>query len=112
MPFPAALASGVAGAIVVGLASGAMQIVLKVLFGLGFGYLTFTGMDLLVTQNKDQIITLLSSYSPLAKDMIGVLKIGTCINIMFSAMTMRLTIWGLDAGVIRRMQVIQSPASS
>lgn len=106
MALPAVLGAGLAGAIVAGLASGAVQIVLKVLFGLGFGYLTFAGIDTLVTMNKDQIMTLLNGFSPLARDLIGVLKIGTCVNIMASAMVMRLTIFGLDQGVIRRMQVV------
>lgn len=105
MAFPAILATGLAGAIVAGLASGAVQIVLKVLFALGFGYLTFSGVDTLVSQNKDQVIALLQTMPPLAVQLIGVLKIGTCMNIMFSAMVMRLSIFGLNEGVIKRMHV-------
>lgn len=105
MALPAILAGGIATAIVAGLASGAMQIVLKVLVGLGFGYMTYTGVDLLVTQNQGQIIELLNTLPPLARQLIGVLKIGTCLSIMFSAMVMRLTIFGLNEGVIKRMMV-------
>lgn len=106
MAFPAIVAGGIATAIVAGLASGAMQMVLKVLFGLGFGYMTFSGVDLLVTQNKDQILQLMQTLPPLARQLIGVLKIGTCINILASAMVMRLTMFGLNEGVIKRMQVV------
>lgn len=109
MALPAIVGGGLAGALVAGLASGAVQIVLKVLFGLGFGYLTFTGIDTLVTQNKDQIFVLMNQFPPLARELFGVLKIGTCINIMFSAMVMRLAVFGLDQGVIRRMNVVGTP---
>lgn len=106
MPFPAVLAPALAGAIVAGLASGAVQIVLKVLASLGFGYLTFTGIDYLTTQNQAQIFTLISLLPPLAQQILGVLQVGTCIKILFSALVMRLTVFGLNAGVIKRMQVV------
>ncbi|MDO9357825.1 MAG: DUF2523 family protein [Polaromonas sp.] len=106
MPFPAVLASGLAGYIVIGLASGAVQIVLKVLSALGFGYLTFTGIDYLTTQNQAQIFTLISQMPPLSQQLLGVLQIGTCVKILFSALVMRLTIFGLNEGVIKRMQVV------
>jgi len=106
MPFPAVLAAGLAGAVVTGLASGAVQIVLKVLASLGFGYLTFTGIDLLVTQNQEQIFTLINQLPPFAQQMLGVLQVGTCVKILFSALVMRLTIFGLNEGVIKRMKVV------
>lgn len=105
MPFPAVIATGLAGALVAGLASGAVQIVLKVLAALGFGYLTFTGVDMLVTQNETQVLQLLGNLPPLAQQLLGVLQIGTCIKIIFSALVLRLSVAGLNAGVIKRMQV-------
>lgn len=111
MPFPAIVGAGLVGYLVAGLASGAMQIVLKVLFGLGFGYLAFTGVDTLVTQNEDQIISLINTLPPLPRQLLGVLKVGTCIKIIFSAMVMRLTIFGLNEGVIKRMQVMPGASS-
>lgn len=106
MAFPAVLAGGLAGAIVAGLASGAVQMVLKVLSSLGFGYLTFTGIDYLTTQNQAQIFTLIGQLPVFAQQMLGVLQIGTCIKILFSALVMRLTVFGLTEGVIKRMSVI------
>src|SRR6476620_10918875 len=103
MPFPAVLGAGIVGALVAGLASGAVQIAFKVLVGLGFGYLAFTGADLLVTQNETQVLQLLSTLPPLAQQLIGVLQIGTCIKIIFSAMGIRLSVMGLNQGVIKRM---------
>jgi len=106
MPFPAVIAAGLAGAIVTGLASGAAQIALKVAASLGFGYLTFTGIDALVTQNQSQIFTLIGQLPSFAQQMLGVLQVGTCIKILFSALVMRLTIFGLNEGVIKRMKVV------
>lgn len=106
MPFPAVLAAGLGGAIVAGLASGAMQMVLRVLATLGFGYLTFTGVDLLVSQTSVQVFLLLDQFPPLAKQLIGVLQLGTCMKVMFSAMVLRLSVMGLNEGVIKRMRVV------
>lgn len=106
MALPAVLAGGIATAIVAGLASAAGQIVLKVLFGLGIGYLTFTGVDLLVTQNEAQVLGLLGGLDPVAVQLIGVLKIGSCVKVIFSALVIRLSIIGLDQGLIKRMQVV------
>lgn len=105
MPFPAVLASGLAGALVAGLASGAAQIALKVAAALGLGYLTFTGVDLLVTQNEAQVLLLINQLPPLAVQLLGVLQIGTCIKILGSALVLRLSVAGLNEGVIKRMNV-------
>lgn len=107
MPFPAVLMTGLAGAVVAGLASGAVQMVLKVLTSLGFGYLTFVGVDALVTQNEQQIFILISRLPTVAVQLIGVLQIGTCIKVVFSAIVMRLSIAGLNEGIIKRMQVVK-----
>jgi hypothetical protein len=106
MALPAVLATGLAGAIVAGLASGAAQITLKVLATLGFGYLTYVGVDMLVSQTSAQVFTLIGNFPPLAKSLIGVLQIGTCMKVMFSAMVLRLSVMGLNEGVIKRMQVV------
>ena len=109
MPFPLlGLAAGsVATAIVAGLASGVAQFVLKGAATLGFGYLTFTGVDMLVSQNETQVLLLLGQLPPLAVKLVGVLQIGTCIKILFSALVLRLSFMGLNEGVIKRMQVIK-----
>ena len=106
MPFPAVLGAGLAGAIVAGLASGAAQIVLKVLATLGFGYLTFVGIDLLVSQTSTQVFALFGQFPPLVQQLIGVLQIGTCMKVMFSAMVLRLSVLGINEGVLKRMQVV------
>ena len=99
------LAAGIAGWIVAGLASGVGQIVAKTLVTLGIGYVSYTGLDALITLNEGQILTLLQALPPTAVQLLGVLKVGTCIRIVFSALMMRATLFGLNEGVIKRMVV-------
>lgn len=99
------LAAGLAGWIVAGLASGVGQIVAKTLVTLGIGYVSYTGLDALITLNEGQILTLLQSLPPTAVQLLGVLKVGACIKIVFSALMMRATLFGLNEGVIKRMVV-------
>ncbi|WP_382155138.1 DUF2523 domain-containing protein [Hydrogenophaga sp. ANAO-22] len=99
------LAAGLAGWIVAGLASGVGQIVAKTLVTLGIGYVSYTGLDALITLNEAQILTLIQTLPPTAVQLLGVLKVGTCIRIVFSALMMRATLFGLNEGVIKRMQV-------
>jgi hypothetical protein len=93
-------------AIIGGLASGLVQFVFKALAAIGVGYLTFKGADMLVTQNEAQVLALLGTMPPLALQIVGVLKVGVLIKIVFSAMVMRLTVMGLNEGVIKRMKVV------
>jgi hypothetical protein len=106
MPFPAIMASGLVRGLVANLASAGPQIALKIMTSLGFGYLAYTGADTLVANNESQVLTLLSTLPLLAQQLLGVLQIGTCIKIVFSALVMRLAIIGLNEGVIKRMKVI------
>lgn len=112
MALPALALGGLGTLIAYGVASGIGQGIAKALFGLGVGYVAFQGADTLVTQNEDQVLALMSGLPPLAVALIGVLKIGTCVKIMFSAMMMRLSIFGLNEGVIKRMRVTGPQSSS
>lgn len=99
------IAAGLAGWIVAGLASGVGQIVAKALVTLGVGYVTYTGLEALIELNEGQIIALLQTLPVTAQQLIGVLKVGTCVRIIFSALVMRATLFGMNEGVIKRMQV-------
>lgn len=101
MAFPAILAGGLATAIVAGLASGVAQLVLKVVATLGIGYIAYSGADALAQQSLTQILSLLSGQSATTVALVGVLKVGTCLNIMFSAMAMRLSVFGISEGMKR-----------
>lgn len=106
MPLPlAAVGAGLAGAFVGGLASSAVQIVLKVMAALGFGYIAYSGIDVLVTQSEAQVLTLLQGVPPITLQLFGALQIGTCIKIAFSALVIRLTLAGLIGGVLKSLRI-------
>lgn len=105
------LAAGLAGWIVAGLASGVGQIVAKTMVTLGLGYVTYSGMEALVDLNKDQIIQLLAALPPTTVALLGVLKVGVCLNIWFSALIIKMTFWGLNNDTISRMRVLPGAGS-
>lgn len=100
------LAAGLAGWIVAGLASGVGQIVAKTMVSLGIGYATYTGMNALVDMNQSQIMALLNTLPPTTVALIGVLKVGVCLNIWFSAFVIKMTLWGLSNDTLTRMRVV------
>ncbi len=105
------LAAGLAGWIVAGLASGVGQIVAKTLVSLGIGYATYTGMNALVDLNQSQILQLLNTLPPTTVALLGVLKVGVCLNIWFSAFVIKMTLWGLNNDTITRMRVVPGGGS-
>lgn len=105
------VAAGLVGWIVAGLASGIGQIVSKALISLGVGYVTYTGMNALVDMNQSQIMTLINALPPTTVALLGVLKVGVCLNIWFSAFVIKLTLWGLSSDSISRMRVLPGAGS-
>ncbi len=105
------LAAGLAGFIVAGLASGVGQIVAKTLVTLGLGYVSYTGFEALVDLNQSQIMHLLSGLPPTTVALLGVLKVGVCLNIWFSALVIKMTFWGLNNDTISRMRVVPGAGS-
>jgi hypothetical protein len=97
--------TGLGALLTYAVASGVGQGIAKAAVGLGVGFVAYQGADLLVTQNEDQVLALMATLPPLAVSLIGVLKIGTCMKIMFSAMLMRLSVFGLNEGLIKRMRI-------
>jgi hypothetical protein len=100
------IAAGLAGFILAGLASGVGQIVAKTLISLGVGYITYTGMQALLDLNSGQIFTLLGTLPPVTIQILGVLKVGTCINIWFSALAMKVSLMGFNSDAMTKMRVV------
>jgi hypothetical protein len=85
----------------------AAALVWKVLAALGIGFITYQGVDLLISTGEERIFELIGSMGPQTQALYGVLRIGTCIKIVFVALAMRATIWGMTDGNIRRMTAAQ-----
>lgn len=105
------LAGGLARVLWHGVAVGVGSALGRFATMMGIGFVTYTGVDLLITQNESQIINLLQTFPPVAVQLMGVLKVGVCLKIMFSAMAMRATVFGMNAGSIKKMQVTGPPAA-
>lgn len=68
----------------------------KLLRGLGFTAVTFTGVQLLMDQAKDYVFSQLFSLPGEWVQMIGLLKLDVCFNILFSAYVARAVLWGMN----------------
>ena len=88
------------------LLSGLIQIVGtfvgRVLVSLGAAVVTYTGMSATLTWLKTSAVTAAMGLGPEVVGMLSVLKVGTCISIIFSAMLARLLVTGLQGDSIKK----------
>jgi hypothetical protein len=68
----------------------------RLLRGLGFAAFTFTGIQLMMDQAKDYVFQQLLSLPSEWVQMIGLLKLDVCFNILFSAYVARAVLWGMN----------------
>ena len=85
-----------------GLVSAAGSLVGRVLISLGVSYVSFKGMDVLLASIKSLVSSNLSGLPVGVVGLLGLFKIGTMINILFSAITVRMTLIGLKSGAITK----------
>lgn len=74
----------------------------RVLFGLGVGIATYTGVDATLTWLKSQAVSHLQDLPVEYLGILALLKVGVCINIVFSAIVVRMTLQGLQSGTFKR----------
>lgn len=86
------------------LISAAGSIVGRVLIGLGIGLLVFSGVNTLLNTARDVAFQYLNQASAVAEigRYMGLLQIGTCVNILFSALLIRLTLNGLTGDTLKK----------
>lgn len=87
-----------------GLLGIAPSLIAMVLTRLGVGMVTYTGISALTNTLSNEIFGSFSGVDPIVMQLFGVLQVGTCIKIMLSAITVKLTIKGLSgAGSIKKI---------
>lgn len=87
-----------------GLLAIAPSIIASILSRLGIGLITYTGISVLVSSLNDEIFGAFSGIDPTIIQLFGVLQVGTCIKIMLSAITIKLTMKGLSgAGSVKKI---------
>lgn len=68
----------------------------KLLRGLGFAAVTFTGVQFLMDDAKAYVFQQLMSLPSEWVQLIGLMKLDVCFNILFSAYVARAIIWGMN----------------
>lgn len=87
------------------LVSVAGPILSRVLIGLGIGFVSYTGVDLIQTQVYDLFMSNAGALPASASQWLGILKVGTCLNILLSAMAIRAALAGVNSGAIKKMTI-------
>ena len=87
------------------LLSVAGPILSRVLIGLGIGFVSYTGVDLVQSQVLNLFMANAAALPASAAQWLGILKIGTCLNILLSAMAIRAALAGMTSGAIKKMVV-------
>jgi hypothetical protein len=93
------LVSALLGALISGLGT----LVGRVLISLGISYVAYQGIDTMATFARDSFVTRVQSLPAMAIQLIGLLQIGTCVNILISAYLARLVVNGLTNGSLTKM---------
>ncbi len=75
----------------------------KVLLSLGIGYVAYKGLDTSLTWAKTELFSSLSSMNSVTLQVMGVLQVGTAINILISALSARLVLKGMTGGALKAM---------
>lgn len=75
----------------------------KVLISLGIGYASYSAVDTSINWAKDAFFSNVYALPPVAIQVIGVLKVGQCVNMLVSALIARLTLNGMNSGTVKKM---------
>ncbi|HCL3955079.1 TPA: DUF2523 domain-containing protein [Pseudomonas aeruginosa] len=68
----------------------------KLLRGLGFTAVAFVGVKAVMDQAKDYVFSSLGGVPAQWLQVLGLLQVDVCINILFSAYIARAVLWGMD----------------
>jgi len=86
-----------------GLVSSAGTIVGKVLLSLGFGYVTYTGLSIGLTWVRDQVVLGFAGMPPEPLQVLSALKVGSGLNVLLSALSVKLLLNGLTSDTLKKM---------
>jgi len=75
----------------------------RVLIALGISYVSYKGLDALVSGAKASFFSSLGGLSPTTVGIMGAMKIDVAVNMLCSALVGRLTLSGLTSSGLRKM---------
>lgn len=90
MPLPVIAGGAVLSVIII-------PLVVKVLIALGVGFVTFTGLNLLLDEAYNLIVAQISSLPTEPLSMLAIMKVDVYITMVFSAYSARMALAGLTA---------------
>ncbi|MHA6848540.1 DUF2523 domain-containing protein [Ralstonia syzygii] len=102
MPFAAIVASAIVGF----LAQACVSLVGRVLVALGIGFVTFTGVSVMLDGMKSLFLGYVAGASTLPWNVVGilgVLKVGVSMNMILTTLAVRASLAGLSGGSVRKM---------
>lgn len=93
------LAAAILGALI----QGAGTLIGRILIALGIGFVTYSGISILLDSIRADVISGFSGLPVLAYQIAAACKVDVAITMIFSAITARLVLKGLTGGSIKRM---------
>lgn len=85
-----------------GLVSILTSLVGRVLVALAITYVSYQGIDILIQSVKSSALASMGSMGVLS-GVVGMLKLGECLNVVISAVVAKYTIGGLTSGAVTKM---------
>jgi len=80
----------------------APSLVGQILISLGVGVITYSGLSVSLNWLKSNFVTAVLGLPPQVVGMLSMMKVGTCVSMIFSAILIRLTIQGLTGATFKR----------
>jgi len=78
------------------------NIVGRVLASLGLSVVTYVGISRAMTWLRDQIVSSLSALPPDVVQLLGLMKVGTCLTILFSCMFASMLLTGMSSDTFKK----------
>lgn len=73
----------------------------RVLVGLGLGIATYTGMSASLNWLKASMVSSLLALPPSVVGMLSMMKVGSCVSMLFSAMIVKMTLNGMTSDTVK-----------
>lgn len=73
----------------------------RALISAGVGFVVYRGMDVSIGWAKTQFFTAAGGLPPVALQVLALMKVDVAVNMLFSALLMRLSFKGMTAGVMK-----------
>ena len=74
----------------------------KILVSLGIGVASYAGMDASLSWLKSGAVSALLGLPPQVVSMLALMRVGSCISMVFSAILIKLALDGMAAGVLKK----------